>query len=413
MRERHALRRPGGPRGVGEHRGRRVRLGSGRVGVEPVEAARRAADLDDRRDRAGPVEALARVRRDERGDRLAVGQDVRELGGRELRIARHRGRADPQDAEVGDDEVHRGRGAQEDPVAGCDPAFAQEAADTRRARVELAVREGDRRRSRARARPAARPRSPRTPPPSSRRRARPAARPGPRPRRGGAATRRGSRHPRAAPAGVIEPDQAARLPARSSSSASSARADAHATRFTRAAAAASSAASSAASASAGRRGVVRQAVDEPDPQRLLGADRAHRQAEVDRPPAPDEGRQRPGGDREPVPGAGELDPRAGRRHAQVGRDRELRAAADGRAVERGDDDRRARGHAPVELVEEVADRGALVVGEAQVGAGAERDRRRRPEQHDRLLGCRERVEQRLQRPGGRARCGARGGRTAA
>ena len=165
------------------------------------------------------------------------------------------------------------------------------------------------------------------------------------------ARRRASRHPRAV---SIDPVHAARFSARSASSASSA-----AGRRPR----------DPLHARGGRgverrelrgelerrgRGVVGQAVDEPDRVRLGGLDRRIvRQRSIAR-PRPDERRQGPRADREPVAGPGELDPRAGRRHPQVGRDRELRAAADGRPVERGDDDRVARRHAAVQLVEQVA-----------------------------------------------------------
>ena len=176
--------------------------GSGSAGSASIaSSARRAADRDDRRDRAGPVEALARVGRDERGDRRRRRPAGARARRRERRVARHRGRA----RRAG----RRGRrrrasievgGAQEHPVAGLDPAVAQEAADAGRARVELAVRDAA------------------TPSISSAGASGPLGRGrgerlGHRPggelgaqrvqvgvrRRGGAARRRGSRHPRAAP----------------------------------------------------------------------------------------------------------------------------------------------------------------------------------------------------------------------
>jgi hypothetical protein len=145
-----------------------------------------------------------------------------------------------------------------------------------------------------------------------------------------------------------------------------------------------------------RGGVVGDPFDEPDRVRLGRFDRAHRQAQVHRPAAPDKRRQSPRADGEAVTRTGEADARAGRGDAQVGRDREVRAAADGRAVDRGDDDRVGRRHPPVQLVQQVADRGALGVLEGQVGAGAERVPRCRAEQDHRLVRRGEGVEQRLE-----------------
>ena len=146
-------------------------------------------------------------------------------------------------------------------------------------------------------------------------------------------------------------------------------------RFRRATASGGWAATSAASSSAdvlgrGRRG---DAVDEAEPQRLVGADRARGEQQVLGGGEAAEGDQAGRADRDAERGAGEAHPQVGAADAHVAGDRDLGAAADDVAVAGGDRRLREGDDAVVEVGEELhpADVALVVELLADVGAGGE------------------------------------------
>jgi hypothetical protein len=74
-----------------------------------------------------------------RGDRAAVGDQMRELAGGRAGVGGHHRRPRAQDAEVGEHELDRGAAGDEDAVARAHAALAHPAAEARGGGVELTV----------------------------------------------------------------------------------------------------------------------------------------------------------------------------------------------------------------------------------------------------------------------------------